>query len=172
MRKNIELKARLRSLDRARAIAQQLATEALPDQHQVDTYFSCHNGRLKMREINGSSAELIWYRREDVECSKASNYQIVPIAQPKLLKQVLAGALGVWTIVDKQRSIWLVDNVRIHLDCVKGLGDFLEFEAVLSAAQTEEVGHRQLAELRASFGLAADDLVAGSYSDMARCAGS
>ena len=36
MRQNIELKARLASLDDARAVAQPLATERLEDQHQVD----------------------------------------------------------------------------------------------------------------------------------------
>ncbi|HRX82882.1 MAG TPA: hypothetical protein P5307_27635, partial [Pirellulaceae bacterium] len=36
---NIELKARLVSLEAARQVATALADTQLPDQHQVDTYF-------------------------------------------------------------------------------------------------------------------------------------
>ena len=50
-RTNIELKARLASLETAREVASRLATERLEDQRQVDTYFHCREGRLKLREI-------------------------------------------------------------------------------------------------------------------------
>ena len=60
---NIELKACLVSLDAARQIASSLADTRLPDQHQIDTYFYCRDGRLKLREIVGQRAELIAYRR-------------------------------------------------------------------------------------------------------------
>ena len=74
-------------------------------------------------------------------------------------------------MVDKRREIFLVDNVRIHLDEVTGLGTFLEFEAVLGPAADgrtvdEEEGRRQLAELRTRFGLRDADLLTGSYGEM------
>ena len=43
----------------------------------------------------------------------------------------LAAALGIRTVVRKQRTVYLHKNVRIHLDAVDGLGTFLEFEAVM-----------------------------------------
>ena len=62
---NIELKARLNDLDAARAVAAAIATAQLPTQHQVDTYFHCCHGRLKLREIGGQPAQVVWYERPD-----------------------------------------------------------------------------------------------------------
>ena len=57
-------------------------------------------------------------------------------------------------------------NVRIHLDTVTDLGTFLEFEAVLGPAVSEEEGRRQVERLRQQFGLATSMLVTGSYADL------
>lgn len=164
---NIELKARLASLDDARETAQRLATERLPDQHQVDTYFRCNQGRLKLREINGERAELIWYDRPDQTEPKASRYCLVPVEDPAAVKQSLVAALGVRQVVDKHREIHLYHNVRIHLDRVADLGDFLEFEAVLGPDVNADKGHSQVRHLREQFGIADDDLKTGSYADIA-----
>ncbi len=165
LRRNIELKARLHDLDVARERARSIATEQLPPQHQVDTYFRATEGRLKLREINGTSAQLVWYRRSNDTSSRASNYLLVPVAEPALLKQALAGSLGIGGIVEKHREIFLYENVRIHLDRVVDRGIFLEFEAVLDATQSDQSGHEQLALLQKHFEIADTDLIAGSYGD-------
>ncbi len=38
------------------------------------------------------------------------------------LKKILAKALGILVVVDKQREIYFIDNVKFHLDTVKELG--------------------------------------------------
>ncbi len=164
--RNIELKARLAGLDAAREIAESLATERLGVQHQVDTYFNCRNGRLKLRQIDNLRSELVWYARADEEGPKASDYAVVPISNPETLKMALTAALGVRGVVDKRREIYLVDNVRVHLDEVAGLGTFLEFEAVLGPGVEDAAGHARLAGLQQQFGIAPADLLPGSYSDM------
>jgi adenylate cyclase class 2 len=58
-----------------------------------------------------------------------SRYEIFPVTDPSL-KDLLAKALGVKTIVEKVRRLLKLKNARIHLDEVKGLGSFLEFEVV------------------------------------------
>ncbi len=166
MPQNIELKARLASLDNARGVAQALATQQLEDQHQVDTYFSCRHGRLKLREITGLRNELIWYERPDQQHAKASRYHVVPIEDAAGLKQALTLASGIRCIVEKYREIYLVDNVRIHLDRVVDLGEFLEFEAVLGPDVDADRGHAQVAFLRDRFQIADADLLTGSYSDL------
>lgn len=165
-RNNIELKARLASLDEAREIAIRLATDRLEDQHQIDTYFHCKQGRLKLREINRERAELIWYERPDHAEPKASNYCVVPMDDPVAAKQSLVAALGVRQVVEKHREIYLYHNVRIHLDRVTNLGEFLEFEAVLGPDVTAEEGDAQVKYLREQFAIAAGDLLTGSYSDL------
>jgi predicted adenylyl cyclase CyaB len=167
--RNIEIKARLANLGAARAVAERLATARLGVECQRDTYFVCRNGRLKLREIAGGAAQLIAYERPDRPDAKASNYQLLEIAAGdagRALSELLQSALGVLVVVDKSREIFLHKNVRIHLDQVTGLGDFLEFEAVVGGTIDDATAGSQVAWLSEQFGLAAQDLMNGSYSDM------
>ncbi len=163
---NVELKARIDAGDRVRAVAVQLATARLADQHQIDTYFVCLHGRLKLREIDAQRAELIWYERPDQTAPKPCRYCLIPVDDPAAMKHALQAALGVHVVVEKHREIYLFHNVRIHLDQVTGLGQFLEFEAVLGAEVTEDKGRRQVEQLQAHFGIATADLLTGSYADL------
>jgi predicted adenylyl cyclase CyaB len=156
----------LADLDRPRQVARRLATEPPETQHQVDTYFHCRNGRLKLREIIGQRAELIWYERPDRKQAKSSRYGIVPVEDAEALKQALSASLGVRTVVEKQREIYLHKNVRIHLDRVVDLGTFIEFEAVLGADVDEETGYGQVEFLQRQFEIRDEDLLTGSYAEM------
>lgn len=164
--RNIELKARLSDLEGARRVAQSVATRRVGSQLQTDTYFRCREGRLKLREIDGLTAQLVWYARPDRQGPKASDYVLVPVADPEALKAALAAALGVRVVVRKRREIFLADNVRIHLDEVDELGLFLEFEAVLGPEVDDARGRGQLDELAGLFSLAPADLESGSYADL------
>src|SRR4029078_3027573 len=104
MPRNIELKARLPSLDAARDTAARLATRHVGVLHQVDTYFGTAQGRLKLREIDGQVARLIVYDRSKAAEPRASDYTIVPISDPEALKQALAATLCVRVVVDKTRE--------------------------------------------------------------------
>jgi predicted adenylyl cyclase CyaB len=164
--RNIELKARLHDLPAARQMAETLATQRLGVQEQVDTYFRCTNGRLKLRQIDGQAAQLVWYVRASDPRPKASDYHLVPVPQPETLLAALRAAMGIVNVVRKRREIYLWHNVRIHLDDVEGLGQFLEFEAVLSPEIDEAAGRQQLETLMPQFGIRPQDLLAGSYTDL------
>ena len=82
------------------------------------------------------------------------------------MKQALSDALGVWKIVRKHRTVYIHQTTRIHLDVVDGLGTFLEFEAVLHDDMTDDEATEFVNGLMERFGIARDDLLAGSYSDM------
>ena len=91
----------------------------------------------------------------------------VPVEDAAGLKALLAAILGVHRVVAKQREIFLVDNVRIHLDRVEGLGDFLELEAVFDgspAAAAEQP--RKVERLMRELGVRAEDLLAESYEQL------
>jgi len=164
--RNIELKARLRHVETAREIAEMVATERLATEEQLDTYFHCREGRLKLRQVNGKLAQLIWYARQNDTSPKPSDYQLVPVADAESLKAALTSALGVRSIIRKRRQIFLWGNVRIHLDEVEGSGHFLEFEAVLGPGIDDKAGHAQLIDLVKRFEVQDDDLLAGSYSEL------
>ena len=165
-RHNIELKARLSSLEDARRIAVAVADQRLAGQRQVDTYFQCRAGPLKLREIAGQRAELIWYDRPDEATAKSSRYYLVPVFDADLLRTALTSALGVCGCVAKFREIYLCRNVRIHLDQVDALGAFLEFEGVVDTAHDAIQSEQLVQDLRRKFAIADRDLVTGSYRDL------
>ncbi len=189
--RNVELKAAVTDPVRVAETADRLATSSQQSLRQLDTYFHCMQGRLKLREIwtpaesppslvashaadclvapgdPPGRVELIWYMRSDEAGPKTSHYIQAPITSPHdAVKQALSAAWGVRAVVDKWRTLWFWNNVRLHLDRVANLGDFLEFEAVLSPDQSVEEGERQLAWLMEQFSLMPTDLVQGSYADL------
>src|SRR5271157_3757671 len=92
--RNIELKAFLHDLPAARRVAETLATQRLGIQEQIDTYFRCANGRLKLRQISGQTAQLVWYVRPSDPRPKASDYHLVPAPHPETLIAALRAAMG------------------------------------------------------------------------------
>ena len=73
--------------------------------------------------------------------------------------------MGAWVEVEKTRQVWLWENVRIHLDDVKGLGQFVELEAVTEEQGIEE-SHRRVETLMRALEITSDQLVEGSYGDL------
>jgi adenylate cyclase, class 2 len=166
-RSNVEIKARIGDSPGVRARAARLATEYVGVDRQVDTYFRVPRGRLKLRESSLSGPQLVPYLRPDETGPRRSDYQVVPLEDSERLKDLLGRILGVHRVVRKTREIWLVGNVRIHLDEVEGLGSFVELEAVFDGTLAAEVREREkLAELLVALGLREGDLVAGSYETL------
>jgi adenylate cyclase class 2 len=164
-RRNIELKARIVSLDAARNACQQFA-DLSGEEQQVDTYFRCSQGRLKLRQRFGLPAQLVGYSRADSNMPRPSDYWLVTIDEPAVLQSALAATLGVLVVVRKRREVFLYRNVRIHLDRVDELGDFVEFEAVLAADDDERQAAELVLELAARLGVTQSDRVDRSYSDL------
>lgn len=166
-RTNIEIKARCEDLAAAREVAERIATRRVGVDHQVDTYFTTRRGRLKLRVSSLSGGQLIPYLRPDESGPKRSHYQIVPVPDPPRLERLLGEVLGVHRVVRKRREIFLVDNVRIHLDEVEGLGSFLELEAVYDGSGAAEAEEREkVARLMETLGLAEGDLLGTSYEGL------
>ncbi|NUP99290.1 MAG: class IV adenylate cyclase [Armatimonadetes bacterium] len=165
-RANLELKARYTDLTEARRRSLELGAEPAAVEEQVDTYYRVPTGRLKLRCVSGSPALLIAYHRPDQLATRRSSYTLVPVAEPGLLHEALTVTLGLLGEVRKRREILLWHNIRIHLDEVSSLGNFVEFEAVLAAAEPEELSHRRLAVLVETLGIAATDTVAAGYAHL------
>jgi len=162
--RNIELKARLRDRERAVRVCDLLGATYQGDIHQVDTYFRVPQGRLKLRESDPGEDYLVFYQRPDVAGPKGCDYRIETVN--RAVRPLLTAALGELAVVEKTRSLFLWENVRIHLDEVRELGRFMEFEAVLSDKHAEGEGFARLAYLQAQFALAPEDLIETSYLEM------
>ena len=127
---NIEIKARYTDRDRAEQILSSLGAGPAAVFQQKDTYFNVSDGRLKLRQLAIDEGQLIHYRRDNTSGPKRSDYEISATTDPDALRSILTELMGTWIEVEKTRQVWLWENVRIHLDDVVGLGQFVELEAV------------------------------------------
>jgi adenylate cyclase class 2 len=164
-RRNLELKARDRDPARSLRACQELGAEDMGTLRQRDTYFEVPRGRLKLREEPGV-ATLIAYERPDVPGNKESRYRLVEVPDPEQLRTALESVLGITVVVGKSRRLFVHKNVRIHLDRVDGLGDFIEFEAVATDGAEPSHFSALLDELSARFAIRDEDLLRESYSDL------
>ena len=164
--RNIEIKARIESVEALLPQAQTLADDPLQVIEQDDTFFACSSGRLKLRDFGDGRGELIHYQRADTEGPKLSDYVRVETEDTAALREALARAQGVIGRVRKIRWLLLTDQTRIHLDRVEGLGDFLELEVVLRDGQTEAEGAAIAERLLQRLGVAAAQRLSGAYLDL------
>jgi predicted adenylyl cyclase CyaB len=163
---NIELKARCDDLGRLRAACASLGAESEEPERQIDTYFGAAQGRLKLRESLRSGAELIYYLRPDVAGARESHYEIYQVEDVEGLKALLKRALGVQAVVAKRREIYLIGNVRVHLDKVQGLGGFVELEGIVDHQADLYHVTEEVKRLQQALGIDTLALVKESYADL------
>lgn len=167
---NIEIKARCEEAEhqRMKGFLEKNNADYRGLDHQIDTYFRVANGRLKLREGRIEN-HLIHYQRQNQAGPKQSDvilYESRPDHVHRL-KSILEASLGVLTIVDKQRHIYFIDNVKFHLDEVRNLGHFAEIEAIDTTGQrNREELLRQCESYIEALGIQQSQLISDSYSDM------
>ncbi len=163
---NIEIKAHCQAPEKVRKILLEKQAEFKGVDHQIDTYFQCPNGRLKLRE-GSIEKHLIFYQRADGLQPKASHVNLYKPNESADLRTLLTNALDIKVIVDKQRGIYFIENVKFHIDEVKDLGSFVEIEAIDS---DNTIGEAKLLEQCQFYmkllGIGEEDLISNSYSDM------
>ena len=163
---NIEIKAKCPDLEYVRKMLNQQQASYIGLDHQIDTYFKVASGRMKFREGNIERA-LIHYDRQDQAGPKKSVVRLFKMSSDTVLKEILTASLGVLVIVDKQREIYFIDNVKFHVDNVEGLGDFVEIEAIdKDGTIGEEKLFEQCKLYMDLFKVQEEDLVHISYSDL------
>lgn len=163
---NIEIKARCENPEKIREFLQSQNAEFKGTDYSIDIYFKVKSGRLKLRKGNIENY-LISYSREDKFGPKQSNVSLFETSKESNLEELLTNTLGVLVKVKKRREIYFIDNVKFHIDDVKGLGSFVEIEAIDCA---EGIGKEELLQqcnkYMESFGIKKEDLVDCSYSDL------
>ena len=168
---NVEIKAYCSDADRVRRILRAEEADFRGTDHQVDTYFRVPHGRLKLRRGQIENA-LIYYERSNQQAPKPSRVHLCPIAADCALDAVLAAALPVRVVVEKDREIYFIGNVKFHIDVVPQLGHFVEIEAIDTDGRHDEGQLRQQCrDYMQRFGIGPDDLVGESYADLLQLAG-
>jgi adenylate cyclase, class 2 len=163
---NVEIKAKCHNYTTIEQILLDKKALFVGLDHQIDTYFKVPNGRLKLREGNIENT-LIFYDRPNQAGPKKSDIILYHVQPDASLKAILEKTNGVLAVVDKQRKIFFIDNVKFHLDEVLGLGQFVEIEAIDTK---EGLGYdyllQQCSFYMDLFGIQEVDLLTHSYSDM------
>lgn len=164
---NIEIKAKCFHPEKVEAFLLSNGARFVGLDHQVDTYFQVPSGRLKLRQGNIENS-LIFYHRPDQQGPKQSDFSLAKVNEGESMKAVLSKALGIKTVVDKQRKIFFIQNVKFHLDTVPGLGSFVEIEAgnLTDASKTIDDLKLQCDDYMKAFDIQETDLIHHSYSDM------
>lgn len=132
--------------------------------HQTDTYFNVRHGRLKIRDGKIEN-NLIWYDRSNTKDSRISEVLLFKSKNMGTLKEILAASFGILAVVDKKRRIYFIENVKFHLDEVKGLGKFVEVEAQGLLGEEKRL-HHQCNYYRQQLLVRQEDIIGGSYCDM------
>lgn len=162
---NIEIKAKCRQSEKIREILASHNARFVGIDRQIDTYFKVQHGRMKLREGNIEN-HLIHYHRDNQAGPKKSEV-ILYRPSSETLKPLLTTALNILVVVDKQRAIYFIDNVKFHIDEVKELGAFVEIEAIdKDGSISEKELEMQCKSYLALFGIEDRDLMETSYSDM------
>jgi adenylate cyclase class 2 len=164
----VELKARVDSLDGFRKRLKAMEARFVGTFHQIDTYFEVPEGRIKIRDTEGrKEAEIIYYEREDTPGPKRCRAFIIELEDPDFFKTFLQTVLKEKAVVDKTREIYRHQGTQIHLDTVKNLGTFIEFErkneGTPKAARKDQ---KTLEILMQTLGIDTQNLVKDSYSDL------
>lgn len=128
--KNLEFKAKINETVALEEAFKQDGASFVDILEQTDTYFVVPRGRLKLREATGRKPELIFYERDEKSSGgMRSLYTVIPM-EDAAVKDALSRALGVKVVVAKSRRLLMLKNARIHIDEVKNLGSYMEFEVV------------------------------------------
>jgi len=166
MARNVEIKARIESVEAMAPSVARLADQGPIEIEQDDTFFFCAQGRLKLRAFSATQGELIFYQRPNQAGPKESRFVIAPTSSPDSLREALMLACGSTGRVRKHRTLYLVGRTRVHLDRVESLGEFLELEVVLADGESADAGVKEARALMTALGLAEDQLVDGAYVDL------
>lgn len=163
---NVEIKARCDDPEHIRGLLSAHGARFVGRDHQIDTYYKVAQGRLKLRQGNIENA-LIAYSRPDRNGPKQSDVLLYQTRDSTSLKAILDAIHEPLVVIDKQREIYFIENVKFHIDEVDRLGNFIEIEVIdldhsFNRAQLTERCERYIELL----GIRASDLLTHSYSDM------
>lgn len=136
--------------------------------NQKDVYIHSFWGRLKLRIENESNQHAIYYFRANENNARQSNYFIVDLSNVyKYVKPFIPFLrfLRKGEVI-KNRELWMLDNIRIHLDCVENLGSFIEFEAVQNDQTNRHDDHARIYKLMNLLDIDTKSILKHSYLDL------
>ncbi|HUT80496.1 MAG TPA: class IV adenylate cyclase [Candidatus Bathyarchaeia archaeon] len=162
---DVEIKAKCSNHDTIREILKSKNARFGGLDKQIDVYFQTNIGRLKLRKGQIENS-LVFYERENIQGIKPSEFQLYKSADPVSLEKILRASLGVLVEVEKTREMYYINNIKFNLDKVKGLGQFIEIEAMTEDRNEIDVLNKIVESYIEIFGIQSQDIQSHSYSDL------
>ena len=162
MPQNLEIKIHLDSHESALNVLKNLHAEFVKDINQKDIYYKSHGSLLKLR-IEDEGESLIKYIRDEENPDRFSDYEVICLKSTGTEK-FFSSIFTIEAVVLKKRSLYVYKDTRIHLDNVKDLGTFLEFETlVLNGREDAKERFKFLID---KFGIDIEKQIKCSYRDL------
>ena len=163
MYKDYTIKAKIDSGKEMEKALAQLNSKFIGIDLQTDTYFETSHGKLKLRQ--GTIENLITHyeRIPDGEAEKTNVYRYdVNPTEEEIEK--LKSSHRVIGIVEKERKIYFIDHIKIHLDKLENEEEYIELEAIdrLNQYSHEEL-KRQCLDVKERLGIRESDIVQTGY---------
>ena len=167
----LDFKAEVRDRGLAEEALRLAGAEHLVTLRQTDTHFRIPDATL-LRRVTTSAAcddaspavEWLFYTRP----LRITPRIAVSCAYTETAAQERFGAARppVWLIVDKERTVWVCGDVRVHLDEVESLGRFAEIEMRVSPRRNVARCHRDIAQVRKLLSPALGEPLSCGYRDL------
>ena len=161
---SVEWKAEIRDPSIVRALVRRMGAVHASTLAQLDTYYRVIDGTLLKREIKGEAPEYIHYLRPSGVRPRHTRFTLY--SEEQAAERFGSRPLPVWVVIEKQREVWLLDQLRIHLDDVQNLGRFVELEALVTPNQSISECEANIARLRTALGPFVSEPVAKGYADL------
>lgn len=165
---NVEIKAKLRAPSKFVRDLMRIGARQIGTLEQEDTFFNVPRGRLKIRYDPNLGSEMVYYVRPMDDGPRISHYFRQRLDDAEDKRGELASRYGVLGIVKKRRDLFLVGDVRFHIDRVEGLGTYLEIEVPVDPKLGEHRARYRASRLVSELGIPQETLVGESYDELIR----
>jgi adenylate cyclase, class 2 len=163
MYKDYTLKAKISSGKEVEKKLAQLNSRFVGIDLQTDTYFQVENGKLKLRE--GTIENLITHyeRTHQGEAEKTRVYRYDVNPTPAEIQKLRSTHQQIG-IIEKERKIYFIDHIKVHLDKLPNGEEFLELEAIDTQNRfSDDELKRHCLDIKEKLGIQEKDILQTGY---------
>lgn len=163
--KDFTIKARLIDLPKVEKKLKVLNAQFLGVDQQKDTYFKVSSGKLKLREGNIENLITHYERIQDngLEKTIVYRYDVNPTSDDIAKLFDHHEQLG---IIQKERRIYFLNAIKIHIDSLPDGNTFIEIECIdRSNSRADDELKKECFDLIMKLGIPESDLIQTGYFD-------
>lgn len=160
---NLEIKVPVQNLKKLINIVESHKGMKIYSSRQIDVYYKIPAGRLKIRNSSGEKS-IIYYKRNEDGRERWSNFEVIKVNNPEEWIKFFDKFLERLVVVDKHRTLYHLENTRIHFDRVKNLSNFVELET--KVVTTRKAARKEFEKILKLLNLNPENQILNSYSDL------